>query len=306
MEDAAAVLDPDVAAVREGIEAAAQAVGKGHVFQQAFPVDLEMAHLLEVRDQVQVGQPEAAQPALIGRAGHFAGKLGVGVDFVGTVHGAGAAAHHDAAEIFQEFPQADLMDEAVLRGRMPAAHHHPVGLRHQFGGAVRVAALEHRDGAGPDAGFVDAVAHAFLHGTGEAAVVGSGADQQHARCAPAAGHFLQSGFHGRQEAVVFRKMVFSVTGGTSGEKECHTAAKIQKKPFPGFFCISVSNRNAYFFFSSSRISRRSWMSSGTTGSAGAGAGSSSFFLVILLMPLRTKKMQSAMMKKSTAAWMKLP
>ena len=134
-----------------------------------------------MRNQVDIGQAQAFQPTAVVRVDGLVGKFRMGIHPVGTVHRARTAAHHHAWEIAQQLLKTNLVQEPVLRGHVSSAKNHPVGLPDQFGGPVCIAAVQHRDGSGFDAGSVDAQPHSFFHGIGETPVVRRGAHQQHAR-----------------------------------------------------------------------------------------------------------------------------
>jgi hypothetical protein len=61
-----------------------------------------------------------------------------------------------------------------------------------------------------------------------------------------------------------------------------------------------------YFFNKSLISVRSFSSADGSGGAAGAAGAASSFFFSLFIPLITMKMAKAMMRKSTAVWMKLP
>ena len=112
----------------------APAVREGHVFKQPQAIHQRVTHLLEMRDQVDVRKPEAPEPALVLRVPGLSGQFRVRVHVVCAVHTAGAAAHHHAVKAFHQLFQADFVDEAVLRGHVPAAKDYPVRPAHQFRG----------------------------------------------------------------------------------------------------------------------------------------------------------------------------
>ena len=143
----------------------------------------------------------------------------MGVDQVRTVHRAGAAAHHQAVEALQEGPEADLMQETVLRGDMPAAKHDPVGPLHEVRGDAGVAPVQHDDGGGGDSGIADAFRHRVQHIIRELAVVRGRADQQHARLRG------QGLLHRGKQSVVGGDVVLPVTGRTSRENQRHRGCK---------------------------------------------------------------------------------
>ncbi len=214
-EGGPAVLDHDIAAVRDGVEAVAVAVREGHVFKEPFPVDYGVPYLIVVRHQVDVREAEAAQPAPVRRVYGLSGKLRMGIDQIGTVHAAGAAAHDHAVKALQQLPEADFMDKTVLRGHVSAAEDYPMRTRHKLRGLCRIAPVQHHDFRCVDAGVPYAGAHPLKDGVREGDIIGGGAYHEDTGARGQFGH--QAG----KESVVCREVVLPVPGGASGKKECH-------------------------------------------------------------------------------------
>ena len=205
-----------IPSVPEGEKAVSPTVGESNVFKQPQTVHLGISDLLEMRNQVDVRQAQPLKPAFVSRVHRLAGHFGVGVDVFGAVHASGTATQHHTIKALQQLFKADFVDEAVLRGDMPAAHHYPVGLLHQLGRLPGVPALQHDDGGCLDAGCVDALAHPFLHRIRETLVVWGGAHQQHPGVPVRTGDCRQSGLDLGQKAVVRGERRFAETGGTAG------------------------------------------------------------------------------------------
>ena len=225
-----AVPDEDVAAVGEGVEAVLPALGDDDVLEQTAAVQDVVPDLVVVRDDLDVRQAEAREPAAVMRVYALAGEFRMGVDPVGAVHGAGAAAHDDAVVSLQDIPEADFMDKGVLRGDMAAAEDDPVRFRHQRPDIGGVAAVEHGHGGHLDTGIADAKTHSLEHRVREGAVVGGGADQQ------GPGVLRQGGLDSGEKAVVFGEMVLAVAGRTASQKKSHRSAKIV------IFCVKTRGR----------------------------------------------------------------
>ena len=141
----------------------------------------------------------------------------MGVDILRAVHTAGAATHHYSFIALQQFPQAYLVDEPVLRGHVASAEDDPIGLLYQLSGLPGIAPLQHCDGGRPDAGTVDAIAHSLLDRVREAFVVGGGAYKQHPRLPAGAGDAQKGSLYIGEKSVILRKVIFPESGGTAGK-----------------------------------------------------------------------------------------
>ena len=187
-----------------------------------------------MRHDLELRQSESFQPARVGRVDGLAGQFGMGEDALRAIHGARAAAHHQAVEAAQQLLQADLMQETVLRGDVAAAEHDPVRVADQIRRRGGIAPVQHRHALGPDAGPPDAVRHRRQDVVRESAVVRRGADQQHARGC------REGCLHGGKQPVVFGKPVLPESGRTPCEDQRHRGRKDTKKRRDFCFCV-------YFF-----------------------------------------------------------
>ena len=194
------------------------AVGIGNVLEQPQAVYLGIAHLLEVRDQLDVRKAQPLEPAAVMGVRGFTGILRVGIHIIGTVHAAGAATHHHSLIAFQQVSEADFVDKLVLGGHVPAAEDDPVGIPHQFGCLGGILSLQHHNLGRLDAGLVDTFAHPFFHRRRKAFVVGCGTYQQHAGQLLRSCHGGQGGLDLGQKAVVLRETGFPETRGAAGKE----------------------------------------------------------------------------------------
>ena len=249
--------DFNISAVLEGIEPVVPAVREGNVLEQAKAVHLRVSNLLHVRDQVDVREAQALEPALVLRVPGLPGELRMGVHVVCAVHAAGAAPHHHPVEALDELFEPNLVQELVLGGDMTAAQHNPMGPTHQFRGLRGIPPVQHHNFFRVDTGLVDALTHALEDGVRETAVVRGGAHQEHAGfvsgCSP--GPLNGQGqlrFDIGPKAVVLREMRLPVTGGTACEVQNHEHKYTNSPPHPQKTSPGANRRTLWY--EDSRIS----------------------------------------------------
>ena len=204
------------------------ALREDDVLEEPLPVQHDVPDLVVMRHQLEFREPQAAQPARVGRIDALAGQLRMGENALRAIHRACAATHHQSVETAQELLQADFVQETVLRGDVAAAEDDPVRAADKLRGPAGVAPVQHRDGGGGDPGIADAVRHRREHVVGEFRVVRGGADQQEM------GPRGQFRLHRGKKTVVGGEMVLPEAGRTACQDQCHRGSKDSE------FCFSLS------------------------------------------------------------------
>ena len=132
-----AVPAEEVAAVHQGQEALALAIGVGHVLKEPQAVQDVRLRPLVVGQHLGMGDAKPWQEAGMLRPG-LPRQLRLDVDRLRAVHGPGADAQHHAAEARHGLPQVNLLEEAVLGQGGPAREDDEVGGFHQLRRHLRV------------------------------------------------------------------------------------------------------------------------------------------------------------------------
>ena len=222
---AAAVTHHNITSVVEGMEAMVPAVGEDDIFEKTLPVYHYVPYLPEMGNEVDVGKAKAVQPSAVLRTGNLALELGVGINSSGAVHRARAAAHNYSVEALEGGFQVDFVNELILCGDVSAAEDNPVGPAHKVAHPGGIMPVKHYDFFSFDSRAMNTLRHTIEDGLRESSVIGRGAHKQHARhhACPAPGAGLSEGFaHSREEAVVRRETILSVTCRTACQKQCHS------------------------------------------------------------------------------------